>query len=102
MIRSIRRLNYLAVFMLMALGANAQNGVSLQEAISYALANNEEIKNAKVATRDADAQVFETIADGLPQIDANFGYANNTSIPVNLVPCECVSIRQLPLIRLQL
>jgi len=88
MIRSIRRLNYLAVFMLMALGANAQNGVSLQEAISYALANNEEIKNAKVATRDADAQVFETRADGLPQIDANFGYANNTSIPVNLVPAN--------------
>lgn len=86
--RSIRKLNYLAVFMLMALGANAQNGISLQDAINYALANNEEIKNAKVATRDADAQVFETRADGLPQVDANFGYANNTKIPVNLVPAN--------------
>lgn len=86
--RSIRRLNYLAMFMLMALGANAQNGISLQDAINYALANNEEIKNAKVAIEDADAQVFETRADGLPQVNANFGYQNNTQIPVNLVPAN--------------
>lgn len=86
--RSIRRLNYLAVLMLLALGAHAQSGISLQEAISYALINNEDIKNAKVATRDADAQVFETRADGLPQVDAVFGYTNNTEIPVNLVPAN--------------
>jgi len=86
--RSIRRLNYLAVLMLLALGANAQSGISLQEAISYALLNNEDIKNAKVTTKDADAQVFETRADGLPQVDAVFGYTNNTKIPVNLVPAN--------------
>lgn len=76
------------MFMLMALGANAQSGITLQDAINYAIANNEELKNAKVATLDADAQVFETRADGLPQIDANFGYNNNTQIPVNLVPAN--------------
>ncbi len=86
--RSIRRLNYLAMFMLLAIGANAQSGITLQDAINYAIANNEELKNAKVATLDADAQVFETRADGLPQVNANFGYNNNTQIPVNLVPAN--------------
>ncbi|OEK00309.1 hypothetical protein BFP97_01725 [Roseivirga sp. 4D4] len=84
--RSIRRLNYLAVLMLLALGANAQSGISLQEAISYALLNNEDIKNAKVATKDADAQVFETRADGLPQVDASFGYTNNLEIQRIFLP----------------
>lgn len=76
------------MFMLLAIGANAQSGITLQDAINYAIANNEELKNAKVATLDADAQVFETRADGLPQVNANFGYNNNTQIPVNLVPAN--------------
>lgn len=86
--RSIRRLNYLMLLMLVALGANAQKTFSLREAIDYALANNEGIKNAIIATKDAESQVFETRADGLPQVDANFGYTNNTKIPVNLVPAS--------------
>ena len=86
--RSIRRVNYLMLLMLVALGVNAQKSLSLQEAIDYALANNENIKNAIVATKDARAQVLEYQADGLPQVDANFGYNNNTQIPVNLVPAN--------------
>lgn len=86
--RSIRRVNYLMLLMLVALGANAQKSLSLQEAIDYALANNENIKNAVVATKDARAQVLEYQADGLPQVNANFGYNNNTQIPVNLVPAN--------------
>lgn len=86
--RSIRRVNYLWLLMLVALGANAQNTLSLQEAIDYALAHNENIKNAVVATKDARAQVLEYQADGLPQVNANFGYNNNTQIPVNLVPAN--------------
>lgn len=86
--RSIRRVNYLMLLMLVALVANAQNTFSLREAIDYALAHNEDIKNAIIATKDAEAQVFETRADGLPQVDANFGYTNNTKIPVNLVPAS--------------
>ncbi len=86
--RSIRKLNYLAVLMLLALGANAQSGISLQEAISYALLNNEDIKNAKVTTKDADAQVFETRADGLPQVDAVFGYTNNTKLQQSIVRAD--------------
>ena len=86
--RSIRRVNYLMLLMLVALGVNAQKSLSLQGAIDYALANNENIKNAIVATKDARAQVLEYQADGLPQVDANFGYNNNTQIPVNLVPAN--------------
>ncbi|MFY0594749.1 TolC family protein [Roseivirga sp.] len=86
--RSIRRVNFLALLMLIALGANAQNVFSLQEAIEYAIANNEDIKNAQVTTKDAEAQVFETRADGLPQIDANFGYTNNTKLQQSIVRAD--------------
>ena len=50
---------------------------SLQEAIDYALENNRQAKNAG---RDIDAAVkqkWETIASGLPQINANVTYINN-------------------------
>ncbi len=84
----IRRLNYLAVFMLVAFATKAQNTFSLQEAINYALAHNESLKNAIVATKDADAQVYETRADGLPQINANFGYTNNTKLQQSIVRAD--------------
>ncbi|OEJ99941.1 TolC family protein [Roseivirga misakiensis] len=83
--RSIRRVNFLALLMLIAFGVNAQNVFSLREAIEYSLANNQDLKNAMVTTKDAEAQVFETRADGLPQIDANFGYTNNTQLQQSIL-----------------
>jgi outer membrane protein TolC len=61
---------------------------SLQEAIDYALENNRTSKNA---TRDIEAakqQKWETIATGLPQIDAAIGYQNFLKQQVSLIPAE--------------
>ncbi len=74
--------------LLTAVSVSAQESFSLEEAIQYALQNNENLKIAMVNTSDAEAQVGETRADGLPQINANFGYTNNTQIPVNIVPAN--------------
>ncbi|MGK0254335.1 MAG: outer membrane protein TolC [Mariniflexile sp.] len=61
---------------------------SLKEAIDYALENNRTSKNA---TRDIEAakqQKWETIATGLPQIDAAIGYQNFLKQQVSLIPAE--------------
>lgn len=62
--------------------------LSLQEAIDYALENSYATTNA---TRDVDIakkKNWETIATGLPQIDANVEYSNWIQQQVSLVPAE--------------
>lgn len=77
-----------AIFILCLLGpvAQAQSTFSLEEAIQYALVNNENLKIAKLNIEDAEAQVYETRADGLPNINGSFSYQNNAEIPVTFIP----------------
>lgn len=86
--RSVKRVSALLLMLLTVVSVKAQESFSLEEAIKYALENNENVKIARVNTSDANSQVGETRADGLPQINANFGYTNNTQIPVNIVPAN--------------
>ena len=62
--------------------------LSLQEAIDFALKNN---RNAILATKDIEAakqQKWETIATGLPQVDAEINYQNFLKQQVSVVPAE--------------
>lgn len=61
---------------------------SLQEAIDYALQNNRQVKNAQRSIEAAEEQKWETIATGLPQIDANVNYQNFIKQQVSVVPAE--------------
>ena len=85
---SIKRVSALLLMLLTTVSVSAQESFSLEAAIKYALENNENMKIARVNTADAESQVGETRADGLPQINANFGYTNNTQIPVMIVPAK--------------
>lgn len=62
--------------------------LSLDSAIGYALQHNENLKIAEINIADAEAQVGQTRADGLPQVNASFGYTNNVKISVNIVPAN--------------
>ena len=84
----ISKIRYTVLLLLPAVSVSAQHIFSLQQAIDYALENNKELKNAKIAVYDATSQIGETRANGLPQIKASFGYTNNTQIPVNIVPAS--------------
>lgn len=86
--RLTTRISAFLLIFFAAFTAKAQESFSLDEAIQYALKNNENMKIARINTQDAEAQVGETRADGLPQINANFGYTNNTQIPVSIVPAN--------------
>ncbi|NJB83150.1 TolC family protein [Wenyingzhuangia aestuarii] len=50
---------------------------SLNEAIQYALQHNRQVKNASLSIKAAEKQKWETIATGLPQIDAKLEYSNS-------------------------
>ena len=61
---------------------------SLQEAIDYALANNQSGKNARLEMEIADRQVGEILADGLPQVNASGDFGYNYKIQQSLVPAN--------------
>ncbi|WP_411765926.1 TolC family protein [Winogradskyella sp. A3E31] len=64
------------------------NSFTLEEAIAFALENNRTSKNAQRDIEAAKEQQWETIATGLPQIDASASYQNNLKQQVSLVPAE--------------
>ena len=63
---------------------------TLEEAIQFALENNYSAINANRDIIDAQKQKWETIADGLPQINGSIGYSNQLKQPVTLLPAELV------------
>ncbi len=79
------------MLLLISFSVKAQTEYSLQQAIEYALLNNENVLNADLTQRDAEAQVFETRADGLPQITGNFNYNNNLVIQRSPIPAAFIT-----------
>lgn len=61
---------------------------TLDEAIAFALENNYSAINADRDLIDARKQKWETIAEGLPQINGSVSYQNQLKQPVSLVPAE--------------
>lgn len=61
---------------------------TLEEAIQFALENNYSAINANRDIIDAQKQKWETIADGLPQINGAISYQNQLKQPVSLLPAE--------------
>ncbi|SFO50591.1 Outer membrane protein TolC [Algoriphagus ornithinivorans] len=72
------------------LHGNAQEIVrlTLEEALSYSLENNVNVKNAKLETLISKATVKETTATGLPQVNGNFDLNYNPAIPIVFLPNE--------------
>lgn len=70
-------------------GAFAQtNQFSLQDCIDYAVANNRVLKNAKIDAEIANSKVWETVAAGLPQVNANAQLQHFIEIPTSLIPAQ--------------
>lgn len=70
---------YLLLGVVFTTSINAQkkdNEFTLKQAIDYALENNRNVKNASLNIEAAKQQKWETIAAGLPQINAKLEYAH--------------------------
>ncbi len=71
------------------LGVKAQSQeYSLKEAQEYAIKNNYQAKNAIIDVAIAARKVKETIAGGLPQVNANISYNNFINLATQLIPGE--------------
>lgn len=66
----------------------AQNTVvvTLEEAISYALQNNPDAKNAALELLASKAVIRQNLATGLPQINGTFDFTYNAAIPLIFLP----------------
>ncbi|MGB0429770.1 MAG: TolC family protein [Bacteroidia bacterium] len=80
----------LIVFCIATIGANAQNDdvqhFTLAEAQQYAMENNDTIKITKLDEEKSKAQISETRAIGLPQINGSLGMNYFFDIPTQLLP----------------
>lgn len=61
---------------------------SLQQAIDFALQNQNNVKNAVLEEQIAKAKVKEITGMGLPQINASFDLKDFIEIPTSLIPAE--------------
>ena len=64
---------------------SAKAGISLKEAINYALQNNPELKKSKFDVSISRETVKQTVAIGLPQVTASGGYQHYNRIPGNWI-----------------
>ena len=84
----MKKTGLLIIIILLSNNLFGQNAFTLENAIDYALENNRLSKNANSDLEIANAKKWETIATGLPQINAFIDYNNNLKQPVSLVPAE--------------
>ena len=86
----MKHLSILIFLLLFSLGVSQAypERLSLQEAIDYALENNRIVKNAARDIEVAKKQKWETIATGLPQLDASINYQNFLKQQVSVIPAE--------------
>ena len=84
----MKKTGLLMIIILLSNNLFGQNAFTLENAVDYALENNRVSKNATSDLEIANAKKWETIATGLPQINAFIDYNNNLKQPVSLVPAE--------------
>lgn len=82
------RIRNLFLILLAATGLTAQSPMTLEQAISYAQSNNQEIQLARLNIEDADGQITERRAFGIPQLSADFGYTRYIELPVSVLPAD--------------
>lgn len=77
-------------------GLNAQQSLSLDEAINFAYSNNLSIKNSLINVADAEARIMENRATGLPQVSANLDWQTFYLVPKIKLPFspEPIAIQQ--------
>ncbi|MFK7946373.1 MAG: TolC family protein [Saprospiraceae bacterium] len=80
---------YLIIFALVMFAQTyAQQGFSLEQAVNYGQSNNPSVKIAQIGITDAEQQIIETRAIGLPTVRAGVNYQHFLQIPGSLVPAE--------------
>ncbi|MBN2347612.1 MAG: TolC family protein [Bacteroidales bacterium] len=85
----MNRIRVLAVILFLFSGSSFLDAqevlyLSLDSAQQYALEYNKTLKNAELAVDEAQKQVWQTLAGGLPQVDATVDYSNFLGYSIEL------------------
>lgn len=75
-------------FAFLTIAVTAQKMVTLEEAQSIAIENNNSIKNARLDLDIAKQKIWETTAIGLPQINAEGNFQNFIELPTTVLPAN--------------
>ncbi len=67
---------------------SAQESVTLEQAVQYALAHHPRIQSARLDVQKARRKVWETTAIGLPQLQLDGSYQQFIEQPVQLIPAR--------------
>lgn len=81
----------LLLFSQIALFAQQQSEAklySLQDCITYALENNQNVKNAQLSVDISKYKIGEIISEGLPQINASADLGYNFKVPTSFIPSD--------------
>lgn len=86
--KRIKQWTSLLLLVMVTFHASAQETVRLnrEEAREYAMQHNEKMKNAKLDVIIARKKIWETTAQGLPQVDAQVAYQNIFDVPTASFP----------------
>lgn len=80
----------LIISLLLSGGISAQTSFSLEQAVTYALENSYDMKDARYNTEYSKKQALEAISYGLPKVQANLDYVYNYELPVSILPGDFV------------
>lgn len=84
----MKRLYLIILALAMFTQTYAQQGFTLEQAINYGETNSPSVKIAQIGISDAEQQIIETRAIGLPTVKAGVNYQYFLQIPGSLVPAE--------------
>lgn len=89
MIRNLKQfILVLGAFAGIANGVNAQQTITLQDALMYALENSEVMKQARLDVEKGQQKVTESLSSALPQINASSSITGNPIVQAMPLPAE--------------
>lgn len=82
----MRKIMFILYSIFLAYGVEAQQTFTLEEAISYAVQNNPNLKQNRMDIKDADEQIRGYRSTGLPQLRGNAQWQHFLEIPTQILP----------------
>lgn len=82
------RMTLFAALLVLAGRMAAQPAMNLNRAVAFAQENNQQVRLSRLNMEDANAQIIERRAFGIPQLSADVGYTRFLALPITILPVE--------------
>ena len=76
----------LLTIVFMPVSGAAQSALGLEQAIATALANNSDLRIARLAIDDSEQQVMLAWAEVMPTVTSSLNYTRSIELPVQFLP----------------